>query len=648
MTGEKYGVEQQQDDSSMAKLASEKPFKEHMKELSEVTNTEEGSESKQEKAELDPFWNEHPSLFKQAQLLEAPLTVKEFKKQGFRFEVNNGVPSILAPTPEYREWLMQDAEKREGFFGKKYETLEDRLQRLMSEGEANKSGIKQSEKLGSKAIKQEKIEDENLEEKNKMSETEAQKVKLINRFTDKVTIEGMSALFNLDGKFEADNELLESISEDEVDDFATDLVLNLITTGADSRWYDKRVGRNYYPTKESRFILRYSRDRNDMSLDQVARMDRILENCSINPEDQEVRKCALTGFVETLSAVKGEESRQAHWYFEKFGFGDDMEQFKANMNAIAEKKGIGLKRKVTRFLKNHNTDWWKPDYDNGEYESDREREKSAYEWRRERQEAVKQAAETANLESKSMLGVDNSAPNSKSGSETEKKKREKKSDLERLGEMREISKDYLDAYVSTLREDAYLDENYFPAGHRIAERIGDQEYEGANVTSQVANLSAQYGKMKIVKLGDWADYIEQNVDPNMKCYIESVGTSSERDRGEYMAIQFTIRDKTYCIAESINDGAAMYLAWGEAGEDLRSHFRATSKSEAREHENVEVINHLNKENINDSLDQCYAKAFFLLFGGDKKDRKKNLSWGKTRVYPVNPDMQAQEEVDPAE
>ena len=62
------------------------------------------SEPTEEK--LDPFWGKHPDLLSEARELGAPLTAREFKEQGFRFEkTDSGEYHILAPTPQYQEFL---------------------------------------------------------------------------------------------------------------------------------------------------------------------------------------------------------------------------------------------------------------------------------------------------------------------------------------------------------------------------------------------------------------------------------------------------------------------------------------------------------------------------------------------------------------
>jgi len=76
---------------------------------------------------LDPFWEKHPDLLKEAYELGAPLTVKEFKEQGYRFEKgSNDKYHILAPTPAYKEWQRSD-DKETAFRGFAREDVRDKL-----------------------------------------------------------------------------------------------------------------------------------------------------------------------------------------------------------------------------------------------------------------------------------------------------------------------------------------------------------------------------------------------------------------------------------------------------------------------------------------------------------------------------------------
>ena len=99
-----------------------------------ATETTE-SKAENERGEVDPFWKEHPDLLAQAEELGAPLTVKEFKEQGYRFGKGYaGRPEVLAPTAEYAEWLNHAPEERGNFNGKMREYPgEIRLRNLVAE-----------------------------------------------------------------------------------------------------------------------------------------------------------------------------------------------------------------------------------------------------------------------------------------------------------------------------------------------------------------------------------------------------------------------------------------------------------------------------------------------------------------------------------
>ena len=321
---------------------------------------------------------------------------------------------------------------------------------------------------------------------------------------------------------------------------------------------------------------------------------KLFKKCEVDKEDLDVQSAALAGFVNVLKSRNGEKTDWADWYFETFDFAKNWDSFLSEMQAVGEEAGVGFKRKLTMFL-NRRGEW------------------------AERNEKIKEEKEARKLASKNAFA--------------------------RLGNMRKVDRGYIDAYIDTLREDANLDDNYFPFKDfwTSSTQNGNIPEENANTGGTLNGATAnkqygyihnnrdpRYGKMKMVKLGDWGAYIQDNVDPNADFYIESVGIGNERVRSNYLALQFTVGDKTYCIAESIRDNEGMYLASGEAGEDIREYFRALSKREARKDDHVEVIYHLDKENFGDSLDQCYAKAFFLLFGGKKSQK----DFGKVQVFPV--------------
>ena len=80
-----------------------------------------GSENTTE--DIDPFWQSHPELLEEAKQMNAPLTAKDFKEQGFVFaEEDDGKKHIWATTPEYKKW---QEEGKKGPVPKRHENLKD-------------------------------------------------------------------------------------------------------------------------------------------------------------------------------------------------------------------------------------------------------------------------------------------------------------------------------------------------------------------------------------------------------------------------------------------------------------------------------------------------------------------------------------------
>ena len=564
-------------------------YKEHMKEMQ--------SEKKISASFLE-FEKKHPELAAEMRELDIPLNEKEFVEQGYSFysssKIEGGsilhVAHLRRETTDYRNWKKEHPGEEPPIEMQKYapidksgisealsqedDDIEMSARDLRRERELLEEQIKAKEKFRSLS------EDELVKSRDKMYHqmlgelfnndyplTSFNYSEGITRFIDKEGGIGSNAFDRL---------LVESDQ-----DAARNFLHQTITIGAKYRYDWNGFGYR----KNSNYFM-YDKDSMD-------RMDRALEKYDVDTSDEGEYKRALVGFTNTLSGVNGEKTDQAKWYFESFKFAENWDSFLAAMGVVGEKRGVGFKRKLTMFL-NTRAEW--------------------------------------------------SQRNDKIKSEKEARKIASKNDFARLGNMREVNLDYVNAYVNALRSDADLDDDYFPVNIPTSEQFNDESVtrdstngsfagnngEEINHESRKAHDDEAYGKMKVVKLGDWCNYIQENVDADARFYIESIGAGDNRIRGEYLALQFTMNGKTYCIAESIKDNAAMYLASGEAGEDIREYFRTLSKQEARKDDHINVIYHLDKENFGDSLDQCYAKAFFLLLGG-KKGQK---DFGKTQIFPV--------------
>ncbi len=102
------------------------------------------------------------------------------------------------------------------------------------------------------------------------------------------------------------------------------------------------------------------------------------------------------------------------------------------------------------------------------------------------------------------------------------------------------------------------------------------------------------------------------LNPQQK-YVDAV----LNDPNAYIGFMFTFEGKRCLIAESLSETAGMYIAI----EDPNSGFKCLDmfddpKSYSDNNPNVAEIDHYNRDNFFDSLDECYQKAFMVLRTGD--------------------------------
>ena len=307
----------------------------------------------------------------------------------------------------------------------------------------------------------------------------------------------------------------------------------------------------------------------------------------VNPYDDKVRRSAFKGFTNTIMAdPHGFEATQTDWYFKTFDFASHPEEyFRMKQVALKEYQEAGIGRRFNvRFNKF--------------------------------EELHRETIEQMRAE------IEANSP------------RADQLDREHIANAREVSGEEIDDYIFNLIDEAQEDGDYFripSPTHRRSRGAGGERTTDSRKASSSPSLA--YAKAKIATFSAWKDYIHDNVDPNARYYVETVGNEQRFDenghpiplkKGDYLAIQFEHDGKSYCIAESTRDNAAMYVAWGEAGQDLRETFRASSKHDViEEHDNVARFNHVDKEHPNESLDQCYFRAFFTLFSGAKPQSLKS-------------------------
>lgn len=289
--------------------------------------------------------------------------------------------------------------------------------------------------------------------------------------------------------------------------------------------------------------------------------------------DDKTRQLSYPGFANVIRMVNGEKGEVAQWYFEKLGYGENMGEFLGAMQATKEDMDIskqrGFQTKLNRFLRNHDE----------------------YKEYLEQQKANRQAQE--------------------------------KVDYGRLGKISAIGADDFHAGIADLLAKAQNDGDYFPYAS-VVERAGEEGYEKE---ARRRNQVSGYGLMKVAHLDKLGKFLETGVDPGTKYFREDFNLDGTGTGGKsaYFAVQFDANGKSYLLAESLKDDAAMYFASGEEGEDLREVFRSGSRMEARKAKNVGYIMHLDKEHADSSIQDAFMQAFFHMFVDGKK-----TAWSKQR------------------
>lgn len=333
--------------------------------------------------------------------------------------------------------------------------------------------------------------------------------------------------------------------------------------------YRQRIEISYDPWSKLK------QERKSLIVDDSVKLLDFMKKFDVDIDDPEIRSKSYNGFINIINSVNGEYSKHANWYFENFKYANNIEEFLGSMAAAKELHERGFKAKLTHFMNEHQV------FDNSEV------------------------------------------------SEKQQRSPERLSDLENISNSSKVSPEYFHDLIIKLKTTYQLDGDYFQ------ETGNKSSNPNSGIESPITpsrRMNEIYGFMKVDHLDTWGQFIEDNIDPNIGYYIEDFNSDGQKSGSpsRYAAIQFAIGDKSCVIAESFNDNAAMYIATGEIGENLRDLFRS-SKEDARQKDNVECIYHLDKDNINDSLDESFSKAFLIIAGANKKDYSSS---GKPYIFPT--------------
>lgn len=68
-------------------------------------------------------------------------------------------------------------------------------------------------------------------------------------------------------------------------------------------------------------------------------------------EDEKLRKRSFKGFLKTINFMRGAESRQAQWYFEKFKYDEHIDELMSELESLDGQNGyVGLKERFDEFM----------------------------------------------------------------------------------------------------------------------------------------------------------------------------------------------------------------------------------------------------------------------------------------------------------
>ena len=348
------------------------------------------------------------------------------------------------------------------------------------------------------------------------------------------------------------------------------------------------------------------------------------QNLDLDLSNPEIFNKSISGFLNTLKGVNGEASEQANWYYENI-FAKNPDEFYSRMIDLKKNKDCprSLKAKITKFM-NANESYQ-------EYEQKRLFEKMARDAeRKERSSTYRSILRNA------------------SGEEINELIRKRQEEL--VGEIKEAGAEEVETfYARSKRLDAV------DSGDELK-----------------AEAPKDFGVRKVEMLKTWKEYIEANYfndaseENKPKFFIDTFPVANV-DNGKldnvvldddlsYIGFQFEYEGNLCVIAESFNVDAGMYLFRGKPGDNFKEMFDG-SKANSLKDPRVVRVDHLGRDNMEDSIDLAYQKAFLYLRTGDKSTVHYNKfgdsgreDWGtyQSIEYPAWPLNIEREEIDPGE
>lgn len=303
----------------------------------------------------------------------------------------------------------------------------------------------------------------------------------------------------------------------------------------------------------------------------------------IDFSDKTIIHLSFGGFLNLIGTRNGEVSPEADWYFNNI-FSNDLGEFKS---IVKKYRDSGVPNRTTidklgRFMNRHKEDF-------KQYE---------------RQKKVDERAQDAERDRKRMIKAE---------------------------EITRVDTNFIRNLVSQRRSFLL---------NKLGKRnpaIVSSTFDGNTTTSNNVNPNSSsnyipmldkeapfdFGEEKVNKLISFADFIDQNIpNSNVQVFVRNFNDKkkSYNSPDAYVGFWFDYEGKRCLIAESFNNDAAMYAAI----EDPESGFSVLDifddpKSYSINNQNVAAIDHLDRDNFDDSLDVTYQKVMFFLRTGNNAD-----------------------------
>lgn len=310
----------------------------------------------------------------------------------------------------------------------------------------------------------------------------------------------------------------------------------------------------------------------------------------IDFSDKTIMHLSFGGFLNLIGTRNGEVSPEADWYFDNV-FSNDLGEFKSIVKSY---RNSGVPNRTTidklgRFMNRHKEDF-------RQYERQKKVDERAQDAERDRKRMIK-AEEITRVDTNFIRNL---------------VLQRRSFLLNKLGNRNP-------AIVSST-----FDGNTMATSSNVGQNSSSNYIPMLNKEAPF-----DFGEEKVNKLISFADFIDQNIpNSNVQVFVRNFNdkNKSYNSPDAYVGFWFDYEGKRCLIAESFNNDAAMYAAI----EDSESGFGVLDmfddpKSYSINNPNVAAVDHLDRDNFDDSLDVTYQKVMFFLRTGNEADAKYGLN-----------------------